>query len=167
MISNKFLMSVFISVLLSGVCLAQQKKGHAYIGTGILVGKEISNKVNMNAGVGFSIGNYLSAGLAFDLYIFKDPKFVIPKADFRIYPMSNVKEVSPFVALQPGYVLYNQKNVKGAASIDLLAGIMARPVEKKGIGVALAVGYSKFGFKHTSSSAIYTDAFKIQAGILF
>src|SRR5690606_33890409 len=138
----------------------EQKNGFAHGGAYTLLVKDFDHKAALNAGIGFKAGSYFSAGISFDLCIFKDPKFVIPKADFRIYPVRNDKEINPFVALQPGYVLYNQNNTKGSAAIDLLAGVMARPVKKKGIGLSLAAGYSKFGFKHKSASAVYTDAFK-------
>lgn len=163
---SRFITAILLSVIIAQTGIAQQKKGYASVGASTLIVKDFNNKASLNAGIGFMTGQYFSAGVAFDLFIFKDPKFVIPKADFRIYPMKNDNEVSPFVALQPGYVMYNQGKVKGAASIDLLLGVMARPVQKKGIGVNLAVGYSKFGFK-TEGVAAYNDAVKIQAGILF
>lgn len=158
-----------VALLIGVICSAQETKrsgGFAVVGTSVLIDKEFTNKAALNAGIGVFVGEYFSVGANFDMFIFKDPKFVNAKGDFRIYPLSNAKEVMPVVILQPGYVLYSQNNVKGTASIDLLLGVMAKPVKKKGIGVSLAAGYSKFGFK-TNGVAAYNDAIKVQAGILF
>lgn len=162
----KIIATLLLSLIISVSTFCQQKKGYATVGASTIIIKDFNNKAAINAGIGFLAGDYFSAGVAFDLFIFKDPKFIIPKADFRIYPVKNSKEVSPFVAIQPGYVMYNQAKTKGAAAIDVMGGIMARPVSKKGIGVSLAAGFSKFGFTVNGTTA-YNDAVKIQAAILF
>ncbi len=162
---------LLIILILLPLAVQSQDKGYAFLQPSFFIKRNYTNQFNLNGGVGFRLGDYIGLGISLDAYVFKkaaDP-FIIPKADFRGFLFPKDKNVLPFLAFQPGYVVYKQTvqrvTTKGAAAFDALIGVLAKP-PKGGIGFTMSMGYSSFGFSAPGVSIRY-NGFKVQAGVAF
>lgn len=128
-------------------------KGYANIGLSTFLSKKLGNFVGPTFGAGANLSDYATLGLAFDFFLLQDDriKMVPAMVDFRIYFKTLMKDASPFFAVQPGYILHNERRVdvteKGSSSISIMGGLHVKP---KSLGFTAGIGYSNFGLTVTS-----------------
>ncbi len=168
-------MRFFLLSLLFPLFTSAQKNtgGYAYFQPSFFINKKLGNQFALNGGVGFTPSKYIGFGASIEAYLFKDNfKFAVPHFDIRPFIVGLDKPVSYYISLQPGYVIYNNRmrvgntniTTKGDFAIDIVAGLMGRPKEKKGIGITMNTGYSLLSFKTANTITRY-HGYKIQAGI--
>lgn len=147
-------------------------KGYGQIGITTFINEKFSNRAGVSMAGGVGIGNISSAGAGFDIYILQKNKsqFVNAYGDFRFYIKGIKKSATPFVAVQPGWILYNKKvgmiTSTGQFAFNALAGFTAKG--PKAPGLIFMVGMSLITFKTSGTPDLnkYTGL-KITAAVRF
>lgn len=148
---------VFILVAFSSKNTFAQSKGYGQIGPTLFVNNDMGNRMGISASGGGFVGGISSVGAGVDYYLNqKDPMGML-YGDFRFYFQKVSKGSAPFIAFQPGGVLYSKtyatKTTKGSFGCNALAGFFVK--SKKGIGGALQIGFTYLSFKEQEVTKQY------------
>lgn len=160
---------LILFLLLPSFGFSQKKKGYAQITYSGFLNKEFGNRHGFNASGGAYAGNRGSIGAGVDFFLFqkKYDKLAHLYADFRFYLVSLEKKAVPFVAFQPGMVLFNNTNAagttRGSFGVNGMVGFFAKP---PGITASIGVSHLTFTRKNAASNINYTGL-KLIVGFLF
>lgn len=138
-------------VLLSLQLVAQKKsKGYAQLTPTFVVLPNWDNFFGMTAAVGYSPNGFVGIGGGIDFFVFskKKPKFGQGYVDLRVFLAKPGNKVSPFIAVQPGFIIYRQSanyspltiDSKGSFAANVLVGLQAKPI-------TVNMGYTYISFK--------------------
>jgi hypothetical protein len=158
-------------LLLCSLVQAQNKHaGYAYIGATSFFSQKLNNYGGIGVGVGYSPNSHFAFGGGGNLFLF-NPKFEFAQAfvDIREYFSGLNKKTSPFISIQPGFVIYKTtvngtEKITGSFAINAVAGIMIRL--QKSIGIYFDAGYSNISFADNGTKTSY-GGIKIEGGISF
>jgi hypothetical protein len=123
--------------------LGKQPKGYGQIGFTVYGNDELSIRPGISVGAGVMLGNNITTGAGFDLFMFNKNKLRFSQgyADFRAF-FKGLDVAGPYIAFQPGVVLVkteaNSKSRSGF-SANILGGFFVKV--KRNFGVMGAVGY--------------------------
>lgn len=160
---------LILSLLISISSYGQKKTGFGQVAASAFINEKYENKFGISAAGGVGVGDLSSIGAGADFYVFSTPSssnFAQIYGDFRFFFSGLSKEASPYIAFQPGAVLYNKKiatiTTKGSFAINGLAGFFIRG---KGIGGTMAIGVSHITFKSQSNLKTNYTGLKINVGL--
>lgn len=139
---------ILLSVLAFSITARSQ--GYANFGVSTLAYKSgFKNSVNIAAGGKF--GNF-GVGGSVDLYT--SNKMLIPTVDLRYFYKRY------FIAVQPGWTVYNKKGVVGSFAGSSIIGANFKKGE---IGLTVFAGYQYYSFQNKQNS----DVLKTGIAVLF
>lgn len=162
----KFIFStivLFFSLSLYAQKQVSPSKAYGHFGLSVIGNEDFKTASGPSVVLGYIADKHIGIGAGADLVIFTasgSPRFVQAYGDFRFF--IDAKKVStPFVTLQPGYVLYSKETRVGSTTVkttgefagNVLAGMSFRPA--KGLGISFAAGYTNFGFSTKGNSTRY------------
>lgn len=171
------LFMVCLVLFFSHICVGQKyfgqrkairQKGYGQVAFSIYGNKEISTITGVSIGAGVLLGNNVTTGAGFDIYMFNREKlrFTQAYADFRAY-FAGLEKAGPFIAIQPGVILLkNEPNVKTKSgfSMNALGGFFVRI--NKDIGLTASVGYGVLTYS-VGGIEERQNGIKFNAGICF
>lgn len=165
---------VLILICMSTLSLSQEKSKLYGSFTAVGFGaKNTELKVGPSISIGYAIADKFGAGAIVDIFPGKDGgSYGQLAADFRFIMAGINSPVSPFIAVQPGTVLYSKESTignttittRGSFAFNGMAGVMYRP--NKGIGVSFSIGYSTIGFT-VKDEETRTNGLRVQLGVAF
>lgn len=139
---------VLISLL--ALTTAAKSQGYANMGVSQLVYKSgLKNSVNITGGA--KVGSF-GVGGSVDLYT--NNKMLIPTVDLRYFYKKY------FIAVQPGWTVYNQNGVVGSFAGSSIIGANFKKGE---IGLTVFAGYQYYSFQNKQNS----DVLKTGIAVLF
>lgn len=175
---------LFIIILISPLSIfsqekkpVTQRKGYAYLSGSGFFNKEFDNRGAISGGVGYAPDKHIALGFGTSLFVFKNKyqmQFVQSYLDCRYFVSGINKTMSPFIAIQPGYIFYNGDptytdnygnalyKTTGRFALNAMGGLYVRP--EKGLGIFLSGGYSAISFKAGNHKTQY-NGLRIEAGI--
>jgi hypothetical protein len=166
-----------LSFLLAHDCAGQkyigqkkyQHKGYAQVAFSVYGNGEVPALPGINFGAGLLLGNNVTTGAGFDIYMFKNKglRFSQGYADFRAY-FSGLDKAGPFVAVQPGVILLkNDASTKAKAgfSVNALGGFFVRINES--FGVTASLGYGLITYSMINEVEKRVNGVKFNIGLCF
>lgn len=164
---------ICLSLFIPFASFGQQKsKVYGQVGVTTFLSKSYGNRFGPSAGGGLGFGK-TSIGAGFDFFTFEknEAKFVQSYLDLRLYLEGFNNPSTPFIAVQPGWVIHNKTvggfTTKGRFAFNAMLGFMGR--FKKTGGVIISAGFSTISFRNnftTTPNNTYNGA-KISAGFIF
>jgi hypothetical protein len=140
-----------VSFLLTQHCAGQKyfgqkkssQKGYGQLAFSVYGNGDVSTLPGISFGAGILLGNNVTTGAGFDIYMFKNSglRFSQAYADFRAY-FAGLDKAGPFIAIQPGVILLKKEpntRVKAGFSMNALGGFFVRV--NNNFGVTASVGY--------------------------
>ncbi len=124
--------------------LGQKKqKGYGQAAFSVYGNEEVTAIPGVSFGAGVLLGNNVTTGAGFDIYMFNKDKlrFSQAYADFRAY-FAGLERAGPYISVQPGVVLVKKEpnvKVKAGFSMSALGGFFVRI--GKNTGLTGSVGY--------------------------
>ena len=166
---------LFAILLFSFTITAAQKKSKVYgdVTAVAFAEPDADAKFGASINVGYAITNNFGFGVIADVFPDKDGNgYGQVAADFKYLIAGINKQVSPFIALQPGTVIYSKDQkignttitTRGSFAFNAMAGVRWMPSDA--IGLSFSVGYSTIGFT-VKDDERRTSGLRIQLGLSF
>lgn len=157
------------------IVTAAQKKSKVYgdVTAVAFADPDADAKFGASFNVGYAVTNNFGFGVITDVFSGKDGNgYGQVCADFK-YLISGVnKPVTPFIAIQPGSVIYSKEQkignttitTRGSFAFNAMAGFRWLP--NNAIGLSFSAGYSTIGFT-VKDNETRTSGIRIQLGLSF
>lgn len=163
---------LFSIVFLHYTAMGQNKQsGFAAVSGELFANKHLQERFAINAAAGFATSDKSTLGASFDFFMFGEGiKFVVPRLDARLFfqGIENPKG-SMFLAIQPGWVIYNQGEGRYRTRGDLAFGVLSGafiPLGGRAPKITASAGFSTMGFR-TAGKVVLNPGGMIQVGIAF
>jgi hypothetical protein len=144
-------------------------KGYGQLAFSLYGNDEISTLPGISIGAGVLLGNNVTTGAGFDIYMINPKRFRFSQAyaDFRAY-YSGLDKAGPYISFQPGVVLLKREpalRVKSGFSMNILAGYFVKVT--KSFGVTASLGYGMITYPTMEHTEKRLNGIKFNVGLCF